>query len=113
MNTKSLQETIRKVLSENNKEILWLRRRLNTPDIIEYMDNAVFDSINNIGPCGYRTSNKYFNVIMEACVENFIFDWEELYNTKDPLPINKFVYEVMADKYGDYIRNIFNGRICN
>ena len=50
----------------------------------------------------------YYDAIMKLSVQNFINHWEELYDAEDKGPIEYYVYGVISDKYGDYIRSKFS-----
>jgi len=109
----NLQESIKKILNEMNKEVLWLRRRLNSPEITEDMYVTVHKTIDSTDPCDYKTSDDYFDEVMEVSLTKFVNHWEELYDTEDFLSIDDFVYEIIYDKYGDKIRKVYESKICD
>ena len=109
----NINESTNKLLNKMNKEVLWLRRRLNSVEITEDMYVTVHETIDVTDPCNYKTSDDYFDEVMEVSVANFVNHWEELYDTKDFLSIDDFVYEIIYNKYGDKIRKVYESKICD
>ena len=91
-----------------NNVVLWLRRRILSPDIQDDMAATVSGAVHLLRVHGYRSVNMYYDAIMKLSVQNFINHWEELYDAEDKGPIEYYVYGVISDKYGDYIRSKFS-----
>ena len=109
----NLQENIRRILREEmNQEVKWLIRRLETTDIQQDLFLTVYGTRDFISPCKYKTSEEYCNDVIQSSTANFINHWEELYETDNPLPIAKFVYNLISERYGDDIRDRYNKRNC-
>jgi len=111
----SIQRHIRRILSEEmNKEVKWLLRRLEDPDLMEDLDATVKSTAMFTKACGV-TEYDFFDEVMENSVHNFINHWEELYEADDFLPIDKFVYNLIHKKYEDYIIEKYQSKIakCN
>ena len=111
----NLQESIRRILREEmNKEVKWLVRRLEDPDILDDLDTTVKSTAMFTKACGV-TEYDFFDEVMENSVHNFINHWEELYEADDFLPIDKFVYRLIHKKYEDYIIEKYQSKIakCN
>ena len=101
------------VINEFDKKRIWLLRRLSTM-VQDYLEEEVFTMVDIISPCGYATSEDYLNEIIEVLVSNFISKFSEnLYDEDDVLEIDKFVWQIISDKYSDYIINQFDGRVCD
>jgi len=110
----NLRQTVKRVLSETTKEVLWLRRRLHSHEVMRDLKETVIGNIEFLdGPCGYDTSKEWFDSIMKTSVENFISHWEELYDADDMVTLDDFVYEIINDEYGDMIRKAYKNRICD
>jgi len=100
----NLQESIKKVLKETTKEVMWLRRRLQSPDIAQDLEMTVIGNMKYLGgPCEYDTSKEWFDTIMKTSVENFISHWEDLYDADDMVALDDFVYMIINEKYGEKI----------
>jgi len=111
----NLQESIRRILREEmNKEVKWLVRRLEDPDVMDDLDETVKSTTMFTKACG-MTEDDFFDEVMENSVHNFINHWEELYETDDFLPIDDFVYNLIHKKYEDYIIEKYQSKIakCN
>ena len=111
----NLQESIRRILREEmNKEVKWLVRRLEDPDVMDDLDTTVKSTTMFTKACG-MTEYDFFDEVMENSIHNFINHWEELYETDDFLPIDTFVYNLIHKKYEDYIIGKYQSKIakCN
>ena len=109
----NLQEHIRKVLKETTKEIIWLKRRIQSPEIQEDLYDTIIDTLERVPVCNFKTSDQYFDTVMETCITNFVNHWDELYYTEDSLPIDDLIYEFIYNVYGDKIRMAYDNRICD
>jgi hypothetical protein len=107
----NLQETIRRILREEiSKEVLWLLRRLEDPDVMDDLDATVKSTTMFTDACG-MTEYDFFDEVMENSVHNFINHWEELYETDDFLPLDDLVYNLIHEKYEDYIIGKYQSKI--
>jgi len=109
----NLQQTVKRVLSETTKEVLWLRRRLQSNEVMRDLEETVIGNMEFLGPCEYDSSKEWFDSIIKTSVENFISHWEELYDADDMVALDDFVYEIINEKYGDMIRRGYKNRICD
>ena len=108
----NLQESIRRILREEiSKEVLWLLRRLEDPDVMDDLDATVKSTTMFTKACG-MTEYDFFDEVMENSVHNFINHWEELYETDDFLPIYDLVYNLIHKKYEDYIIGKYQSKIA-
>ena len=115
----NLQENILRIklmmnLNESDKNKIWLLRRLETQDIKGYLDEQIDSLTDQIGPCGYSTSEDYKDVIFEVTRDNFINHFsDELYVKHEMSEIEEFIWVLLTKKYGNYLINKFDGRICD
>jgi hypothetical protein len=101
-------------LNESDKRKIWLLRRLETPDIKDYLDEQIYTLTDEINPCGYSTAEKYLDEALEVTVSNFIDHFnDELYDDEDMMEIDRLVWEIVNQKYRSYIINQFDDRICD
>lgn len=99
-------------LKETTKEVMWLKRRLQSPDITRDLKMTVINNMKFLGPCWYDSSEHWFDSVIKRSVENFIGHWEDLYDADDMVELDDFVYEIINDRYGNKIRNVYKNRIC-
>jgi hypothetical protein len=99
-------------LKETTKEVMWLKRRLQSPDITRDLKMTVINNMKFLGPCWYDSSEHWFDSVIKRSVENFINHWEDLYDADDMVELDDFVYEIINDRYGNKIRNVYKNRIC-
>jgi hypothetical protein len=116
----NLQEQISRiqemmVMNETeNKNIIWLHRRLNSPMINGYFLHEISHLEDEISPCGYNDFEKYFSEVLEVLSSNFISSFDDnLYDDDDMLEIDKAVNNFITFKYKDYFQNQFDGKICD
>jgi hypothetical protein len=108
----NIQESIRRILREEfSKEVMWLLRRLEDPNIMNDLEETVKSTANFLDPCG-MTEDDFFDEVMENSIYNFINHWEELYETDDFLPIDDLVYNLIHEKYEDYIIGKYQSKIA-
>ena len=107
----NLQESIRRILREEfSKEVMWLLRRLEDPNIMNDLEETVKSTANFLDPC-VRTKDEFLDEVMETSTHNFINHWEELYDTDDFLSIDDLVYELIYKNYREYIIRKYDSKI--
>ena len=115
----NLQENILRIklmmnLNESDKNKIWLLRRLETQDIKGYLNEQIDSLTDQISPCGYSTSEDYKDVIFELTRSNFINQFsDELYVKHEMSEIEEIIWDLLTKKYGNYLINQFDGRICD
>jgi hypothetical protein len=109
----SIERTIRKVLKETTKEVMWLRRRINTPDISQDLHMTVVKTLQEIDPCKYKTSTTWIDFVIEKSIHRFIDHWEELYDADNMVALDDLVYEIIDNKYGKIFEAIYDDRVCD
>jgi hypothetical protein len=122
----NLQENISRIksmmnLNESDKNKIWLLRRLETQDIKGYLDEQIYSltegnffESSQISPCGYSTSEDYIDEIFEVASSNFINHFsDELYVKHEMSEIEEIIWDLLTKKYGNYLINKFDGRICD
>ena len=101
-------------LNESDKNKIWLLRRLETQDIKDYLNEQIDSLTDQINPCGYSTSEDYKDVIFEVAGANFINHFsDELYVKHEMSEIEEIIWGLLTKKYGNYLINQFDGRICD
>ena len=95
------------------KEVMWLRRRLQSNEVMRDLEKTVIDNIKFMGPCEYDTSKEWFDSIIKTSVENFISHWEELYDADDMVALDDLVYEIIYKKYGKILEAVYDDRVCD
>ena len=115
----NLQENIQRIksmmnLNESDKNKIWLLRRLETQDIKDYLDEQIYSLVDLINPCGYSTAERYLDKVLEITVSNFINHFsDELYVKHEMSEIEEIIWYLLTKKYGNYLINKFDGRICD
>jgi len=115
----NLQESIQRIrsmmnLNESDKNKIWLLRRMETQDIKDYLNEQIDSLTDQISPCGYSTSEDYKDVIFEVASSNFINHFsDELYVKHEMSEIEEIIWHLLTKKYGNYLINQFDGRICD
>ena len=116
MNTKSLQETIRKVLKEELNESTYLRRRVDMSSLdeefYENLDIVTNRFLKLSSKKQYYSFNDFKNAILGYIIEDFHY---ELTNNRfDDYPYDE-VYEFLSNHYHDKIKDryveVFGGNI--
>ena len=116
MNTKSLQETIRKVLKEELNESTYLRRRVDMSSLdeefYENLDIVTNRFLKLSSKKQYYSFNDFKNAILGYIIEDFHY---ELTNNRfDDYPYGE-VYEFLSNHYHDKIKDryveVFGGDI--
>ena len=101
-------------LNKSDKNMIRLLRRLETQDIKDYLNEQIDSLTDQINPCGYSTSEDYKDVIFEVAGANFINHFsDELYVKHEMSEIEEIIWDLLTKKYGNYLINQFDGRICD
>jgi hypothetical protein len=116
MNTKSLQETIRKVLKEETNYTRMLLRRLPT-DILNNIDNLFNSSLNNISKIFIKSYNSDPNKLSEReFIRRVIEDFLSITGARHYLPDqesdeytqwSKTLTNELTNKYKDKIKSMY------
>ena len=106
---------MRIIITESQNKILWLRRRLNDPEINELLKDIVIEGFDYTNACDYDTYNGYeFNVV-NGSVMTFINSYIELYGEEhfDSAPLESFVAKVIVSKHRPLIEREYRDRYCD
>jgi hypothetical protein len=103
------------IITEDQKKILWLRRRLDDPEINELLTDIVIEGFDYTDPCDYDTYSSYEINIVNGSVMTFINSYIELYGEEsfDSAPLEDFVARVIVSKHRDRIRREYRDRYCD
>ena len=106
---------MRIIITESQSKILWLRRRLDDPEINELLTDIVIEGFDYTNACDYDTYNGYeFNVV-NGSVMTFINSYIELYGEEsfDSAPLEDFVARVIVSKHRSRILREYRNRYCD
>lgn len=106
---------MRIIITESQSKILWLRRRLNDPEINDLLREIVIEGFDYTDPCDYGTYESYEVNIANDSAITFINSFIELYGEEyfDSNPLEKFVRELIINKYRTIILREYRDRHCN
>ena len=105
------------IITESQSKILWLRRRLDDPEINELLTDIVIEGFDYTDPCDYDTYSSYeFNIANDSTI-TFINSYFELYNryneeSFDTAPLEAFVAKVIISKHRGRIQREYRDRYC-
>ena len=103
------------IITESQSRILWLRRRLGVPELMDHLKNIVIEGFDYTNPCDYGTYDSYeINVVNDSTI-TFINSYIELYGEEyyDPTDLEKFVSQVILSKYRHLIQREYRDRYCD
>jgi hypothetical protein len=105
------------IITESQNKILWLRRRLDDPEINELLTDIVIEGFDYTDPCDYDTYSSYeINIANDSAI-TFINSYNELYNryneeSVDSAPLEAFVAKVIISKHRNRIQREYRDRYC-
>ena len=103
------------IITESQSKILWLRRRLDDPEINELLTDIVIEGFDYTDPCNYDTYSSYeINIVNDSAL-TFINSYTELYS-EDPFesnPLLWFVVKVILSKHRNRIQREYRDRYCD
>jgi hypothetical protein len=102
-------------MDESQKKILWLRRRLDDPEIMDTLKDIVIEGFDYTNPCDYETYPGYELEIVNSSTIAFINSYIELYGEEhfDPTSLENFVSKLIISKYHDLILSAYQNRYCD
>jgi hypothetical protein len=103
------------IITEDQNKILWLRRRLDDPEINELLTDIVIEGFDYTDPCNYDTYSSYEINIVNDSAFTFINSYAELYS-EDPFesnPLLWFVVKVILSKHRNRIQREYRDRYCD
>jgi len=106
---------MRIIITESQKKILWLRRRLYDPEINDLLKDIVIEGFDYSDPCNYGTYASYeLNIANDSSI-TFINSYIELYGEEsfDSTELEKFVREIVISKHRDRIQREYRDRDCD
>lgn len=106
---------MRIIITESQNRILWLRRRLNDPEINDLLREIVIEGFDYTDPCEYGTYDSYETNIANDSAITFINSYIELYGEEsfDSSPLEKFVRELIISKHRPRIQREYRDRYCH
>ena len=105
---------MRIIITESQSKILWLRRRLEDPEINDLLKDIVIEGFDYTDPCDYDTYSSYeFNIANDSTI-TFINSYIELYGEEsfDSAPLEAFVAKVIIGKHRNRIQREYRDRYC-
>jgi len=105
---------MRIIITESQNKILWLRRRLNDPEINELLTDIVIEGFDYTNACDYDTYNSYETNVVNDSAITFINSYIELYGEEsfDSAPLEDFVAKVILSKHRPRIEREYRDRYC-
>jgi len=105
---------MRIIITESQNKILWLRRRLNDPEINELLTDIVIEGFDYTNACDYDTYNSYETNVVNDSAITFINSYIELYGEEsfDSAPLESFVAKVILSKHRHRIQREYRNRYC-
>ncbi len=107
---------MRIIITESQNKILWLRRRLNDPEMMDHLKDIVIECFDYTDPCNYGTYDSYeFGVINDSAI-TFINSYSVLSPGEKFMSDNElesFVAKVIVTKHRDRIQREYRDRDCD
>ena len=102
-------------MDESQKKILWLRRRLDDPEIMDTLKDIVIEGFDYTNPCDYETYPGYELEIVNSSTIAFINSYIELYGEEhfDPTELEDFVRKLIINKHRWRIQREWRDRYCD
>lgn len=103
------------IITESQSKILWLRRRLGVPELMDHLLSIVLEGFDYTNPCDYGTYDSYeINVVNDSTI-TFINSYIELYGEEyyDTTELEEFVSQVILSKYRHLIQREYRDRYCD
>lgn len=112
---------MRIIITESQSKILWLRRRLNDPEIMDQLKDIILEGFDYIDPCNYGTYDSYRINIVNDSATTFINSYIELYGGEstrfdasfDSTELGDFVAKVIVSKHSSRIEREYRDRDCD
>jgi|694.fasta_scaffold48715_2 hypothetical protein len=96
------------VITESQKHLLWLMRRIEDDEYLDYIWRLIKEGFDFDDPCEHESSDEYLEAILYGTVTTFINSYEELYNVYPAEVFDEmydFIHDFMKEKYGDKIKS--------
>ena len=106
---------MRIIITESQSKILWLRRRLNDPEMMDHLKDIVIEGFDYTDPCNYGTYDSYrINIVNDSAI-TFINSYTELSGNVyvEDNELEKFVADVIVSKYRFLIKREYRDRECD
>lgn len=106
---------MRIIITESQNKILWLRRRLDDPEIMDLLKDIVIEGFDYTDPCNYKTYNSFETNVVNDSAITFINSYIELYGEEhfDSAPLESFVADVIVSKHRPLIEREYRDRYCD
>ena len=110
------------IISETQKEYIWLLRRIETPEILKHFEDILSESLwpEITDPCDYKDDRDGFvYYVIRNSVTTLVFSYEnemtgEYYGIeKKPWfdEFEEFLIDMMMDKYGKKVHKFYDNHI--
>ena len=103
------------IITESQSKILWLRRRLGDPELMDHLKDIVIEGFDYTNPCDYGTYDSYEIDVVNGSTITFINSYIELYGEEyyDPTDLEKFVSKVILNIHRFRILREYRDRDCD
>lgn len=106
---------MRIIITESQSKILWLRRRLNDPEMMDHLKDIVIEGFDYTDPCNYGTYDSYrINIVNDSAI-TFINSYTELFGDVyvEDNELESFVANVIVSKHRSRIEREYRDRDCD
>ncbi len=96
------------IITESQKHLLWLMRRIEDDEYLDYIWRLIKEGFDFDDPCDYESPDEYLDAILYGSVTTFINSYKELYNVYPAEVFDEmydFIRDFMIEKYGDKIKS--------
>lgn len=102
------------IITESQSRILWLRRRLGVPELMDHLKNIVIEGFDYTDPCDYGTYDSYEINFVNDSTMTFINSYIELYGEEyyDATELEEFVSKVIINIARPRILREWRDRDC-
>lgn len=103
------------IITEEQKELLWLVRRIKSPEFHNLMEEIIIEGFDYEDVCTKENFYDYLESILESSVPTFINSFSELYGLPSFNKVGEFIYKYMEQEFEELIfkRYMWEEDLCN
>ena len=107
---------MRIIITESQSKILWLRRRLNDPEMMDHLKDIILEGFDYTDPCNYGDYDSYrINIVNDSAI-TFINSYSALSGEEQFISdkeLEVFVAKVIVSKHRSRIEREYRDRDCD